>query len=215
MSQEKEFALVHIVNHMHFGGCQKIIYELISGLESNFNNIYLITRPGYYYNLLKNNSHINLVDRSNLSFFDVLKQLRALGKEHHRIILHTHNRKDILFKYFLGKYDHHIHTFHSAYLNKNVFYKFIRPQFSVSISKTVSEYLISNGICNLMIYNGIDVGGLKYNPRCSKHDPTPTLKMIYIGRITKDKGFNDLFNALLFYKNNTISKIKLEVVGDG
>ena len=204
--------LVFIVNHMHFGGCQKIVYDLITGIDKKFENVYLIAKKGYYSDLLKEKKTVNFCEREK-SFFKNYKLIQKIQKKHSKIIIHTHNRIDIIYKYALNKKSNHIHTFHSAYINKNYLYKFIKPQISVSISKTVKSYLDSYGIDNIMIYNGVELSSQEYNNREKSNIP----KILYIGRITEQKGFDNLLKGLLSFstKYSEFSKIQLDVIGDG
>jgi glycosyltransferase involved in cell wall biosynthesis len=126
--------------------------------------------------------------------------------------LHTHNRIDILFKYALRKSDIHLHTFHSAYLNNNFLYKFLKPEKSVSISMTVKRYLNRYNIDNQMIYNGVDVHTSQKHFR-PKQLEAP--KLLYVGRLSEEKGFDKLLKALLVYKYNGTNQIQFDVVGDG
>lgn len=204
--------IVFLLNHMDYGGCQKIVYDLILGVYKSFDTIYLISREGHYSNILVDSRSIIFVDRANYPKYKLVKKIKEIQKSHHKIILHTHNRIDIIFKCVLRKTDSHVHTFHSAYLNKNFFYKFIKPEKSISISSTVHRYLNKYNVDNVMIYNGINLLDSRVYSR-EKELKTP--KILYIGRLSKEKGFENLLKALLSYKDNIFINLEFDVLGDG
>src|SRR5690554_3839493 len=113
--------LIHIINHMDFGGAQKIVYSLIEGLNKKF-RVVLICKLGFYSRALDSNENVIVVDRSKLSVLQLYHLFNSFREKSSRLIVHTHNRGDILFKYFLKRDDLHVHTFHSAYPNKNFIY---------------------------------------------------------------------------------------------
>ncbi|MCC1483486.1 glycosyltransferase family 4 protein [Winogradskyella immobilis] len=205
-------ALVFLLNHMNYGGCQKIVFDLLSGVYESFDVVYLIAEKGYYSDLLIKTTSIQFIDRTNISIFGVVKEIQKIQTKCPSLILHTHNRIDILFKYTLRKSDNHLHTFHSAYLNKNYLYKFIKPEKAISISKTVKDYLNKYNIDNEMIYNGISINNSK--PYC-KTKELDIPKILYIGRLSKEKGFDNILKALLTYKSNQFNHIQFDVIGEG
>lgn len=215
MADKNRVDLVFMVNHMHYGGCQKIVYDLLIGIHDRFESIYLISNPGYYSELIQNRTKIKFIDRSNLSFYGIILAIARIKSKSEKLILHTHNRIDIVYKFLLRNNDSHIHTFHSAYVNKNFMYKLIKPQYSVSISNTVKKYLNQYGIENELIYNGFDINQQKYTNNNVIDVENIQLSILYIGRVTKDKGFDDLLNAILLFEHHKINCIKLEVIGDG
>jgi glycosyltransferase involved in cell wall biosynthesis len=207
-------AVVFIVNHMNFGGCQKIVYDLIKGIPSSHFDVYLIADSGHFSNLLLEETEVVFFDRKNNSILSIKKIINEIQNRHAKIILHSHNRIDILFKYFLRSNDSHLHTFHSAYLNKNYLYKFLKPQKSISISKTVQSYLNKYSIENEMIYNGVELNGLIH---LNDDEVLRNPRILYIGRVTKEKGFELLLERLIMFSKKYSGDLSLElnVVGDG
>lgn len=197
--------IVFLSNHMHFGGSQKIIYNIIDGISSKY-IVYLISKPGYYAELLLTNNNVIFFDRKSNS---PIKSIKNIQKKHAKIILHTHNRIDVLYKILLRSQDKHIHTFHSVYPNKNFIYRFIKPQISVSISKNVSSYLNKHNIENTIIYNGVSFKEKKqYKPVENKN----TVKILFVGRLSEEKGIFNFVNAI---KELEIKEINLDIIGDG
>ncbi len=207
----KDLVLVCVVNHMHFGGCQKIVYDLLTGLNSNFKSVYLIARKGYYSDEIIANTTVRFIDITGFNTFKVIKEIRKLQKKHDKLILHTHNRKDILYKFILRKRDSHLHTFHSAYLDKNFLYKYVKPQNAISISKTVKNYLSSHNIPSYLIYNGVDLKTIQY---VHEKENIHAHRILYVGRVSEQKGFDNLFKALISFSIKH-DKIKLDVIGSG
>lgn len=208
---DNNVALVYVVNHMDFGGCQKIVFDLIVGVNKGFNRVYLISKKGYYSNLLASNDSVRFYADENL-FLKKYMLIKKLQKKHAKIVLHTHNRIDMFLKFSLAKHNTHIHTFHSAYTNKNYIYKFVKPEVAISISHTVKSYLNRYGITSQMIYNGIDFDKTMYHQ--NDFDKTK-IKLVYIGRVTKEKGFDKFLENFLYFKPKEInSKLELYVIGD-
>lgn len=209
--KKEESALVFVVNHMHFGGCQKIVYELIHNLDYK-GNIYLISNKGFYSDKLQEKENVIFIDRFFFSYKKMFLEIFKISKSYKKIVLHTHNRKDIFLKFALRSKDTHIHTFHSAYLDKNYLYKIIKPQKAISISKTVQDYLLKYNIESKLIYNGIDVKSTDYytNNKYNKNK----LRLLFVGRLSKEKGILHLLESLRKTETN-IGQIELEIKGDG
>lgn len=199
-------SLIILINHMGSGGCQKIVYDIVRNI--NYDNVYLVSRKGFYLEKI-NHQNIKFINRNGvLGFLRVLLLIfkaRASG----RILLHTHNRIDMIYKFLLSKFDMHIHTFHSAYLENNLLMKFIKPKLAISISKVVSDYLNAYNISSQLIYNGIDSDAVITKSIVNKENTK--LNLLYVGRISAEKGVFELIESL--------SKIKtsynLDIIGDG
>ena len=133
-------SLIILINHMDSGGCQKIVYDIIKNIT--YDNVYLVSREGFYLTKINNhNIKINFIDRNGFKGFLRILQLFFNSLRSGKIVLHTHNRIDIIYKFLIRRSDIHIHTFHSAYLKKNRLMRYINPQISISISKVVQKYL--------------------------------------------------------------------------
>ncbi|AXT51973.1 glycosyltransferase [Aquimarina sp. BL5] len=210
-NRKKELAIIHVVNHMDYGGCQKIVYNIINGIYNNFNDIFLLSRPGHYSDMIKVIDNVEFIDRSEFNFIKIIKFLFQLKREYSKIIVHTHNRNDILLKFFLNKKHVHLHTFHSAYLDKNYIYKFLKPQYSFSISSTVKKYLEKHNIKSTIIYNGIEIKDVKYRREFNYTSP----KLLYVGRISKEKGLRELLEAVLSMNLKPFKKFTLDIIGNG
>ena len=212
MHSKAQDVLIMLVNHMDYGGCQKIVYEILCGVFSDFSKVYLIANHGYYGEKLIDETNIDFVDRTSLSLTDTFKKIREIQRGKQRVILHTHNRKDLIFKYAISRKNKHLHTFHSAYTDKNFLYFFLKPKHAISISRTVSSYLDKYNIPNRIIYNGIDdIEKTTLKPQNSQ----TILK--YIGRTTREKGFDDLLQSFVSFKQlfAEFRNLKMDVIGNG
>lgn len=199
-------SLIILINHMDLGGCQKIVYDIVKNLS--YENIYLVTRKGFYLTKISNHN-IKMIDRNGLIGFLRVLTLLIKTRISGRVVLHTHNRRDMLYKYLISKNDMHIHTFHSAYLERNLLMKYIRPRLAISISNVVRNYLLEYNISSQLIYNGVDFDyvinkGLE-NKGYKK------LNLLYVGRISAEKGIVELLENL---KKINIP-YHLNVIGDG
>ncbi|WP_299533707.1 glycosyltransferase [Ulvibacterium sp.] len=210
--ENKDVALFHIVNHMHHGGCQKIVYEILKGIDIKDLRKVLIARPGHYSNLLSNEKDISFINRKNFGFFGVIKLLFQARKTSKKIILHTHARKDIVFGFFLRKMDTHIHTYHSTYLKKNKLMGYLKADISISISETVKRYLDKFNISSQIIFNGIDKPIQSYS---KNQDNIKCPKLVYIGRLSSEKGIYELINDLFAIDGLHLNKLYLDVIGGG
>ncbi|WP_459210266.1 glycosyltransferase family 4 protein [Aquimarina rhabdastrellae] len=206
----KNKAIIFLVNHMGVGGCQKVLFDLIEGLNDSSEEfeLYLVSRSGVYSEKLIKRE-IKFIDRSGLKGIKMIKLINDISKKHEKIILHTNNRIDILYKFFLSKNSFHIHTFHSTFLNKNYFYYLLKPQKSISISNSVKRYLEKYRINSNLIYNGINIRESVYD--C---DEGLKNKILYVGRLSKEKGV-DLFIKALNYRKDAKNKLVVDFYGEG
>ena len=198
----KTTTLVFLIKEMNIGGAEKIVYYLIKHFAHKY-KVVLISRPGIYSEEILKDTEIDFIDRRKNSFFKILFILRNLSKNDN-LILHTHNRKDIVYSKLL-KRPKHLHTFHSAYPNKNWLYKIIKPRFAISISYTVSDYLNYFKIKNKVIYNGVDL-----EMKTNRNKKIKQLKLLFIGRLSDEKG---ILEALEVISRN--EEILFRIIGDG
>lgn len=197
--------IVQVINHMHHGGAQKIVFNLCKGISSDF-DILLICKEGEFSNILKKDfSNVTILDRSSKNLFLLRREIKELTKNYKVRLLHTHNRLDIAFRYLLGRTYVHLHTYHSAYPTKNFLMYLIRPQYAVSISKTVKKYLDKYRIDNRLIYNGVRTN-LKH-----KEFKLISSDFTFVGRLSEEKGIIDLIQA---FRQKSIQN-SLAVIGDG
>lgn len=204
--------LVHIINHMDYGGAQKIVYCLINGLSQKY-RIVLICKPGVYSKAFHAHENVTIIDRNKLSIFSLYALFNSLRRQCSKLIIHTHNRSDILIKYLLYSNDFHVHTFHSAYPNKNYLYYFFKPQFSISVSKTVQDYLHHYNIPSTLIYNGVNDMSLalkEYNGEFKSRKK----KLLYVGRLGGEKGLFQILHALKEYRHLD-QNFDFTLIGDG
>jgi glycosyltransferase involved in cell wall biosynthesis len=188
-----------------FTPCRKLFQRII--------NVIVICRPGVYSDILSEKYGVKIINRANVSVYGCIKILRSIGRSGHSIVLHTHNRIDMLFGTFLNKKIQHIHTFHSAYPNKNFFYMFIKPKVAVSISNTVKNYLSRHGIESTLIYNGIQLNKTRTGVVHSKQRNS-VKKLLFVGRLSEEKGILELIEAMHYYSNEE-SSFHLTIIGDG
>lgn len=196
---------------MHFGGCQKIVYHLIENCEEQ---VILFSKEGHYVTqiLEENKNKIIFKNRSGLiGMFRMVLTIFQLSRKC-RVILHTHNRKDISLKFLLGQKSKHIHTYHSAYTRNNFINRLLKPQHAISISKTVQAYLKEYKIESRLIYNGTQN---EFN--IQRNSPSPRNEMprhdfFYIGRVSQEKGIYDFLLAIKQLKKDSIY---LNIIGDG
>ncbi len=84
MKLKNSYSLVVLMNHMGQGGCQKYVYDLVSGLKGFFKHIYLISLSGHYSKLLPNNNEFTFLERENTIF--VKRFLKKLNKKESKYI---------------------------------------------------------------------------------------------------------------------------------
>jgi glycosyltransferase involved in cell wall biosynthesis len=195
---------------MHFGGCQKIVYNLIKNCEEQ---VLLFSKEGCYVDeILKENNKVLFKNRTGLiGTFSMFLSIFLLSRRY-RVILHTHNRKDIGLKFLLGKKSKHIHTYHSAYRNNNLINIILKPQHAISISKTVQSYLKSYNIESRLIYNGTENEFKIQTYSHAIEDKKSRFDFVYIGRVSQEKGVYDFLLALKQLKKDTIY---FNIIGDG
>lgn len=205
------YLIVHVINHMHQGGAQKITYNIVNNIRERY-DVVLIAKKGIYLNKLKSLRGVKVIERNKLLFLIVLNLIKKSQKLYNKIIIHTHNRKDILVKVLCPKNVIHLHTFHSAYPNKNFLYKFIKPKNSISISKTVQDYLEKFNIKSKIIYNGVDTASFKHSRIKKQTKQGLALNIWFLGRLSKEKGILQLIEA---YDPKKMSDLILNIIGEG
>ena len=95
-----------------------------------------------------------------------------------------------------------------GYLLEPVFFVFYRNVPFLTVSNSTKEDLVKFGVPERninVIHNGVDVVGINI-----QKERTPTL--IYLGRLARDKGINDVVQAFYIIKKN-ITNAKLWIVG--
>ncbi|WP_289054448.1 glycosyltransferase family 4 protein [Carboxylicivirga marina] len=205
--------LVCIINHMNYGGAQKVVYALAKGSALKY-RVILVCKPGVYSDVLKSKYNIEIFDRQKLTFHGWKSYLDSLRQNKSELIIHTHNRKDLLLKIFFKRIDIHIHTFHSVYPGKNYLYKILRPDISISISKAVSEYLNRYDVNNILILNGIDAEIPDERLMKERCISSCGKKLLYVGRLSPEKGISEF---LYSFKDLNLRDIgyTLTIIGDG
>ena len=73
------YLIVHVINHMHQGGAQKITYNIVNNIRERY-DVVLIAKKGIYLNKLKSLRGVKVIERNKLLFLIVLNLIKKSQK---------------------------------------------------------------------------------------------------------------------------------------
>ncbi|MEZ9036661.1 glycosyltransferase family 4 protein [Vibrio cyclitrophicus] len=225
--------IIHIIGNSEYGGGSKVVESIIKGnIEDKFEVSVLTTNQQMA--TISNDLGATVVDidciKTNISpfsdFYGIFKLYFFLKKNNYNIV-HTHTTKAGMIgriAAFLSNSQVVVHTIHGFAFSENsskkkvIFYSFVEKLCALLSHKvvTVSEYhkkwAIDLGICNsekvMAIPNGL-ASDFSLGTSVRKKS-----EFIFIGRLVKEKGINDLILAFdQIYRDNP--RVQLKLIGDG
>ncbi len=218
--------IVHVITAFGFGGAEKLLLNIVNKQieEHSVHLIYLKSIDGLLSQLDKR------IEVKNIPIsLSTIKQLKNYYKKTSPDIIHTHlGHADFLGIWSARKTKAKVFcTMHNIYFKKNLFdivffelYKFlflniVKRGCIISISKAVEahvvkrlklpkerSYLLLNAIPSRIIEN--------------KKENHIKIKLLFVGRLEKQKNINTLFKAIEHLKSKNLKKeFQLTIVGDG
>lgn len=246
MEEKKEITLIYIITKLELGGAQKVCITLFNGLNKNFNTYLITSQDGQLVSKIKDKKNVILLPalkrevsifnifKEMQAFFQLIRQLKKIKKEHGKCIVHTHSTKAGLlgrWAAFFAGIKHRIHTVHGFAFHENQNF-FIR--LTITFLELITSFITTNYIC----VSSKDVKtGLNLFPNFKKKSKTiraavedshfltknnfypkfPKNKHFIFGTIScfkPQKNLIDLLKAftVVHIKNK---KTRLEIIGDG
>lgn len=234
--------ILHLLAAGDIGGIEVLVKNIIQHSKED-NRICFLFKEGIIYEQLIKKYDKNIVTSlKNLDFLKKIKKLEeyCLKEGIQVVILHNQGMKpniiyNILYKKLKRKNIKFVMYVHSAYdeyynpyrnvIIKAIYEKMIKKTMKYSnliiyISKKVKETfhdhfkdVINNN--ETVIYNGIDDKFLE-NIKQRKKKDKKKINIIYVGRLSKEKGVDILIDAMnIIINKNKMESIQLKIVGDG
>lgn len=215
--------IVHIITAFGIGGAEKLLLGVMNQQVKN-HEVFLI----YFKN---KNDLINQLDKRIKAYqvpfsFSMIKEMKLLYKAINPDIIHTHlGHADLLGVWSARKTSAKVFcTMHNIYFKKNIldtfFFKmysflFLKKGHIISISKSVETHVLKKlkipNERSHLLYNAISNKELKPDKK-----PNVKCKLLFVGRLEKQKSVNTLLSAINILKLRKINKeFELKIVGDG
>lgn len=233
--------VLHLLAAGDFGGIEVLVKSIIQ-YSNEDNRICFLFNEGMIYEELKRTYGTNvIISLMKNNVFEKIKILKkyCLREKIQVVILHNQGMKpNIIYNVLCKelkkknvKFVMYVHSAYDKYYNpyKNnviriLYEKVIKKTMKDSnliiyISKKVEETFHNHfkkaiNKNETVIYNGIDNKFFKNIKLKEEH--RKTIKIVYVGRLSKEKGVDILIDALNFIVNKSkIKSIQLKIVGDG
>lgn len=220
--------ILHFI-HWPNTGITRLVKSLIKcdDLENEY-IIVLVTRTSDEFEEVKDKviKIVSLGEQQNI--FRKMKMLRNVCHEYVPEIIHTHSFMPTLMTVFMGckeyKVVRTIHSIYPYFSSKRLIHKFKRGVEYISLRKnkvimvcvdgTVKKSLPWSYPVKLLkvVENGVDTD--EYNDKQQKESHSDVLRIIALGRLEPQKGFDLLIPALKIVKDNGIH-FRVDIFGSG
>ena len=234
--------ILHLLAAGDIGGIEVLVKNIIQHSKEDNRICFLFKEGIIYEQLLKKYGKNVVTSLKNLDFLKKIKKLEeyCLKEGIQVVILHNQGMKpniiyNVLYKKLKKKNIKFVMYVHSAYdeyynpyknvIIKGIYEKIIKKTMKCSnliiyISKKVEETfhdhfksVINNN--ETVIYNGINDKFFENIKQRKKKDKNK-INIIYVGRLSKEKGVNILIDAMnIIINKNKMESIQLKIVGDG
>jgi len=230
MRENQKIKIIYIIPTLDIGGAERLVIDVIKNLDQEKFTVKIICmkKSGAWDVELKDHGIplILLGQKRGISFISLIKLIKILKQEHPDIV-HTHlfgadfygsvAARLIGIKYLVST-EHNLNYSENAV--KKIIKIFISKLFNniITVSEAVKKYMIKSYYVKekkiLVIYNGVDIN--KFFQPLNKKDGVRENKNIIIGsigRLTKQKGFEYLIEAI--NKLSVSQDIECLIVGEG
>lgn len=216
-------SILHISRTMGQGGAEKVVFQLATGLKTNFKNTVVASIGGELEKDLGSEEifHVKTYDIENKSPIIIYKNFnifKKIIKDNKINIVHIHHRMGLLYAKLIKIYFPKIkilYTAHNIFNDKKIMYKLLLGNIkTVAVGKSVEDDLIKNIKVNknrvCIIYNCVKT---HYKKTINKDDLLETNRkyILCVARLTEQKGVKYLLEAMS-YLNEDIS---LYILGKG
>ncbi|MGT2865943.1 glycosyltransferase family 4 protein [Streptococcus fryi] len=216
--------ILHISRTMGIGGAEKIVYQLCHAMSRTFKRTFVASSGGEFVSDLETSGfvHVNLYDIETKNPYRIIKNYKLLKEVvnmNNIDIIHVHHRMGLLYAQLIKLFVPSvriIYTAHNIFKDKLLFYKLLLTNVeTIAIGESVENSLqqdvkLTNDI--RVIYNCVSPNKTTeklYDERIVDYTGH---KLLFVGRLTKQKGVGYLIKAIAKLKN---VQCKLFIVGDG
>lgn len=226
--------ILYIIDRANFYGSERHVYDIVDYMKNNknFNIEFLCFFKGELYEKIKLFSNVK-INYFRLSWINIPIKFITLLKLIFQIkpdIIHCHQPKALFIGTLLGKIlkIKVIVTFHSdvnliKYSNRNIFIKYFVFWFHKVIELFVKKYsnkkiyltkyaLKKKDLKSFVIYNWVS-RELTFPLNKKDIDLKEVIKILYVGSITTEKGYEEFIDFLAKCKKSL--PLEINIVGDG
>lgn len=220
-NEKRKNNILHISRTMDIGGAERIVYQLSSDLQDEFDSVHVASTGGLWEPKLDAQGiihhKIHDIDSKNpLTVLKLLLTIYQIIKTNKITLVHTHHRMAAFYIRLLKLINPklvHVYTAHNVFKDKLSLYRFsLKNAYSIAVGQAVNKNLKDDvGVTDsTVIYNGVI---LKQSDRqvdeIMKFDG---IKLGCIARLSKQKGLTYLLDAISLISDE---KLRLFIVGDG
>ena len=220
-NEKRKNNILHISRTMDIGGAERIVYQLSSDLQDEFDSVHVASTGGLWEPKLDAQGiihhKIHDIDSKNpLTVLKLLLTIYQIIKTNKITLVHTHHRMAAFYIRLLKLINPklvHVYTAHNVFKDKLPLYRFsLKNAYSIAVGQAVNKNLKDDvGVTDsTVIYNGVI---LKQSDRqvdeIMKFDG---IKLGCIARLSKQKGLTYLLDAISLISDE---KLRLFIVGDG
>ncbi len=218
--------IIHVITALGIGGAEKLLITIINKQieEHTVHLVYL--KP--IDNLISKVDKRIEIKQIPISF-SVIKNLTSYYNKIKPDIIHTHLGHADILGFWSARKSHAkvFSTMHNIYFKKNfldniffetykyLFLKVIKNSRVISISKSVENHVLTRLRVpkerSFLLFNAIPSKEISIEKR-----ETKIIKLLFVGRLEKQKSIDTLLRAVKHLKNRKIEKqMHLTIVGDG
>lgn len=220
-NEKRKNNILHISRTMDIGGAERIVYQLSSDLQDEFDSVHIASTGGLWERELAAQGiiHHKIQDIDSKNPFTVLQLILSIYQiinNNDITLVHTHHRMAAFYIRLLKLINPkliHVYTAHNVFKDKLSLYRFsLKNAYSIAVSQAVDKNLKDDvGITDsTVIYNGVILK--QTNKQVDEIMKFDGIKLGCIARLSEQKGLTYLIDAMsLISKEN----IHLFIVGDG
>lgn len=229
MSKDQKIKIIHIIPTLDFGGAERLVIDIIKNLDQEKFIVKLICLKRFDTLGLELKNYgvplILLEQKHGISFISLIKLIKILKQERPDIV-HTHLFGADFYgsiaarlagvKYLVST-EHNLN--YSEGFIKKIIKIFISKLFNniIAVSEAVKKYVIKNYYIKaeklLVIHNGVEVNKFfRSQNKLSGIKNNQKIIIGSIGRLTKQKGFEYLIEAMGKLSNQNVECL---IAGDG
>lgn len=221
MTRPKRIKILHIIPTLDMGGAERLLVDIVKGLDKErFEPVVVcFKRGGVWERELAASARLIIIRRnSKFDLFSIFK-LNSLIKTERPDIVHTHLGGDIYGRLFAGlagvpvvSTEHNLNRDESMIITlaKRLTLPFAKKVIAVSaaVAKDAAQRYGLSEQKTIVIHNGVDLARFSFVERF----PTGQIRLGSVGRLTTQKDFSTLIQAVAKLKDHSFS---LEIAGEG
>ena len=220
-NEKQKNNILHISRTMDIGGAERIVYQLSSDLQDEFDSVHVASTGGLWEPELEargiNHHKIQDIDSKNpLTVLQLLLTIYQIIKTNDITLVHTHHRMAAFYIRLLKLINPklvHVYTAHNVFKDKLSLYRFsLKNAYSIAVGQAVNQNLKDDvGVADsTVIYNGVILK--QSNRQVDEIMKFDGIKLGCIARLSEQKGLTYLLDAISLISDENL---RLFIVGDG